>query len=181
MNLLKRLKDKTPSREALSGQPHMQNVFGAALRNQEIWSFNRLSVSRGIAIGIFCAFLPMPGESLAASFMAIFMGANLPLALATVWLSNPVTWVPMYTPPYLLGAWIIGLEPIALRDISILSLGWHYVALWLGCLITGIVLSLTTRWLLDLIWRGQIRQAWRRRRRKRMLKKIRFSTGHEKK
>lgn len=173
MNWLTHLKERIPSADSLSEKPHLQNIFGNALRNREIWSFNRVSVSRGLAFGIFCAFLPMPGETLVAAFMAIFLHANLPLAIAGVWLSNPVTWIPMYTPPYLLGSWIISIEPITLGEINILALGWHYVALWLGCLIAGTFSALLTRWFIDLLWRLQIRQNWQRRRRQRMIRKLR--------
>jgi uncharacterized protein (DUF2062 family) len=177
MNWLKKLKERIPSPDLITEQPHLPNIFGDALCNREIWSFNRVSVSRGLAFGVFCAFLPMPGETLIAAFMAIFLRANLPLSIAVVWISNPITWVPMYTAPYLLGSWIIDIEPIALGEINIMALGWHYVALWLGCLIAGIFSALLVRWLIDLLWRLQIRQNWQRRRRQRMIRKLRHTSG----
>lgn len=140
------------------------HIFGDTLKQAELWAFNRNTVTKGIAVGIFCAFLPMPFEMIAALFIAAMIGANVPFAVAGVWISNPVTWIPLYTPCYLLGAKILGLEPVPLSEISILQLGWHYVALWLGCLIVGTVLSFTTHFLLSVIWRIQIRRRWQQRR-----------------
>lgn len=140
------------------------HIFGDTLKQAELWAFNRNTVTKGIAVGIFCAFLPMPFEMIAALFIAAMIGANVPFAVAGVWISNPVTWIPLYTPCYLLGAKILGLEPVPLSEISILQLGWHYVALWLGCLIVGTVLSFTAHFLLSVIWRIQIRRRWQQRR-----------------
>jgi len=106
----------------------------------------------------------MPFEMIAALFIAAMIGANAPFAVAGVWISNPVTWIPLYTPCYLLGARILQLEPIPIDQITILQVGWHYSALWLGCLIVGLVISVATHFVLNLIWTIQIRRRWQRRR-----------------
>lgn len=95
----------------------------------------------------------------------------MPFALAGIWLSNPLTWVPLYTPCYLLGAYIINIEPVAINEITIMQFGWHYVALWLGCLIVGLVISLNTHFIISLMWRSQIRQRWEQRKQMRLAKK----------
>lgn len=139
------------------------HLFGDLLKRHELWAFNRTGIAKGIAIGIFCAFLPMPFEMLPAIFIATVIGGNIPFAVAGVWISNPITWIPLYTPCYLLGARIIGVTPIPIEEITILQLGWHYVALWLGCLIVGSVLSLTTHFVISYAWTSQVRKRWRRR------------------
>ena len=83
--------------------------------------------------------------------------------VAGIWISNPVTWVPLYTPCYLLGTKIIQIEPIALSNTNILELGIHYVALWLGCLIVGTFLSIATHFTINVIWRFNTQQRWKRR------------------
>jgi len=105
----------------------------------------------------------MPFQIIPTIFIAAMIGGNLPFAVAGMFISNPITWVPLYTPCYLLGAKIIQIEPIALSKINILELGIHYVALWLGCLIVGICLSITTHFAIDVIWRFNTRQRWKRR------------------
>jgi len=105
----------------------------------------------------------MPFEIVPAIFMAVMIRGNLPFAVAGIWLSNPFTWVPLYTPCYLLGAEILNIAPVALTDISILQLGWHYVALWLGCLIVGVTIGVSTHFTISYMWRSQVRQRWKRR------------------
>ena len=163
MNLIKSLKKHLPTQQEIAQYRYL-HIFGDGLKQPEVWAFKRQSVAKGIAIGIFCAFLPMPFEMVPAIFLAVLMGGNLPFAIAGVWISNPVTWVPLYTPCYLLGAKILQLQPIALSEITLLEAGSHYVALWLGCLIVGITLSISAHFLISFMWRSQIRQRWKNRR-----------------
>ena len=163
MNLIKSLKKHLPTQQEIAQYRYL-HIFGDGLKQPEVWAFKRQSVAKGIAIGIFCAFLPMPFEMVPAIFLAVLMGGNLPFAIAGVWISNPVTWVPLYTPCYLLGAKIMQLQPIALSEITLLEAGSHYVALWLGCLIVGITLSISAHFLISFMWRSQIRQRWKNRR-----------------
>jgi len=139
------------------------HIFGDRLKDHELWHFTRQSTAKGAAIGLFCAFLPMPFEMVAAIFLASLMRANLPLAVGAVWISNPLTWIPLYTPPYLLGAKILGIAPVSLSEMGVLELGWHYVALWLGCLIVGTCLALAMHFIISFFWSGQIRRKWRLR------------------
>lgn len=163
MNFLNRLRKLLPTPQEIEQYRYL-HIFGDSLKQRELWTFNRTSTAKGIAIGIFCAFLPMPFEMVPAIFLAIYLRGNLPFAVGGVWLSNPVTWIPLYTPPYLLGAKILNIEPIAVTKISILDLGWHYVALWLGCLIFGIIAAIAAHFTVSILWRSQIRQRWARRR-----------------
>jgi len=140
------------------------HIFGDSLKHPELWHFTRQSTAKGVAIGLFCAFLPMPFEMAVAIFIACLMRGNLPLAIGGVWISNPITWLPLYTPPYLLGSRIIGIEAVALKDLTGLDVSMHYLALWLGCLIFGTVIALASHFTISLIWSGQIRQRWRNRR-----------------
>ena len=146
------------------------HIFGDSLKQAELWTFSRQSTANGIAIGVFCAFLPMPFQMVPAIFLASLMRGNLPLAVACAWISNPITWVPFYTPPYQLGTYLLGIDPIALNEISVLALGGHYVALWLGCLIIGIGVSIALHFLVSFIWRSQVRSRWRQRRKRRSKK-----------
>ncbi len=162
MKLLQNLKKYLPTALEMREHRHI-HIFGDGLKQPELWAFNRNSSAKGIGIGIFCAFLPMPFEMIAAAFMAIALRGNLPFAVSLVWISNPVTWVPIYTPPYLLGAKILNLEPIALAKITVLEVGWHYVALWLGCLLVGAALGFASHFLITYFWRSNVRQRWAER------------------
>lgn len=62
------------------------------------------SLALGIAVGIFVAFLPLIGIQMGLAFgMAWLMKANKAVAVSLVWVSNPVTMVPVYYPGYWLG------------------------------------------------------------------------------
>ena len=170
MKFLHSLRNRLPRQEELHGSSTL-TLFGDLRGDRNLWAFNRNSVSLAVGIGIFCAFLPMPFETVVAIFLAIMWRANLPISITMVWVSNPITWVPLYTPCYLLGARILQLDPVPIEKIGLLSLGWHYVALWMGCLIIGITLGIGSRFVIDWLWRLQVRSEWRERRRHRMARK----------
>jgi len=162
VRLFKNLRKYLPTPKEIEQYRYL-HIFGDSLKQPEVWAFKRQSVAKGIAIGIFCAFLPMPMEMVPEIFLAVMMGGNLPFAVAGVWISNPLTWVPLYTPCYLLGTKIFQLEPIAISQITLMQAGTHYAALWLGCLIVGVTLSISTHFVISFMWRSQVRQRWRRR------------------
>ncbi len=176
MNFLNSLRKLLPTPQEIEQYRYL-HIFGDNLKQRELWIFNRTSTAKGIAIGIFCAFLPMPFEMVPAIFMAIYLRGNLPFAVGGVWISNPITWIPLYTPPYLLGTKIINIDPIAVTQVSIFDVGLHYVALWLGCLIFGIILSIAAHFTVSMLWREQIRQRWARRREIRRNRKKKATQG----
>ena len=69
--------------------------LGKKIHDPNLWGFNVQSVSRGIAIGLFFAFIPLPIQMvLAVTFSALFR-ANVPLAIACTWITNPITFIPI--------------------------------------------------------------------------------------
>lgn len=167
MILLRKLRKWAPSKKEIQEYRYI-HLFGDTLKQPEIWTFNRSTSAKGIAIGLFCAFLPMPFQMIPAVFMATALRGNLPFAIICVWVSNPLTWIPLYTPCYMLGLKILGLEAVPIEQVSILEAGWHYVALWLGCLIVGILIALCSHFSISYLWANQVRQRWEKRRRERL-------------
>ena len=84
-------------------------------------AINRRMVTRGVAIGLFWGFIPMPMQMLAVMATTPFIRFNVPIAISMVWLSNPFTMPPMYYMEYLTGNFILGREGI--EDIE-LTMSW---------------------------------------------------------
>jgi len=157
----------SPKPETLKAHPHLK-LFGEILQNPNLWHLNRRSAAGAVAIGLFCAWMPIPFQMVLAAVIAMLFSVNLPLSVALVWISNPVTIPPLFYSAYLLGAHILD-EPIIEFTFE-LSYRWlgqmlETIApsLLLGCLILGISSALCGYFLLRLIWRLNITKKWQRR------------------
>jgi uncharacterized protein (DUF2062 family) len=157
------IKRHLPSREQVLGNKYLR-IFGEHLRDANLWHFNRRSVARATGIGLFCAYLPMPMEMIPAAFGAVLLRANLPLSLAWVWISNPVTWIPLYGPAYLLGTWLINEPAIPMDHLTLAVLRQQLLALWIGCLLVGALLGLAGFLTVHGLWRFRVTALRRSRR-----------------
>ena len=88
---------------------------------REYFSINRRSVSRGVLVGLFWGFIPMPMQMLAVILTTPLLRFNVPIAISMVWLSNPFTMPEMYYMEYLTGNFILGRPGI--QNIE-LTLDW---------------------------------------------------------
>ena len=146
------------------------------LQRKELWQVNRRSVSSAVFVGLFSAFIPVPSQMLLAAIIAIFMRANLPISVALVWITNPITMAPMFYFSYQLGAWLLGTEATPLEGNLTFSWLFDNLAAISGPLIFG---SLLCGWILGttgyisarIIWRSKVMEKWRRRRKLRGEKK----------
>ena len=79
--------------------------FGSRIRQSDLWRFTRRSVPRGVAIGLFIGiFLMIPGlQIVGAALASAPFRANIPIAAAMTFLSNPAT-----TPFFLVAAISVG-------------------------------------------------------------------------
>lgn len=57
----------------------------------ELWRFTRRSVPRGVALGLFAAFIIPVGQIFLAAFLALPARANVPLSAAVTFVTNPFT------------------------------------------------------------------------------------------
>lgn len=66
-------------------------------------------IARGVAIGLWVAFTPLLGfHMLIALALAALFRANKVLAVLLVWVSNPMTLIPIHLPAYLVGRFFVG-------------------------------------------------------------------------
>lgn len=152
----------------LKKNPYLK-CFGSLLHDPNLWHLNRRSSSGGMALGLFCAFVPIPSQMLLSAALAIFFRVNLPLSVAMVWLTNPITIPPMFYGAYKLGAWILG-EPILEFQFQ-LSFEWlmemlsHiWLPLLLGSFLLSTVCSIVGYFAVRGLWRLQVVRGWEKRR-----------------
>lgn len=93
--------------------------LGDKLHAPNLWHLNRRSVSRAMAIGLWCMYTPpLPWQQILAAIGAVYFNANLPIAVALVWITNPLTWIPLYYVAYKVGAWAMGMEAFGFDQFS---------------------------------------------------------------
>ncbi|MEO0462167.1 MAG: DUF2062 domain-containing protein [Pseudomonadota bacterium] len=85
-----------PSREEMSKNKYLAPIAHRFL-SPELWRFTRRSVPRGVALGLFAAFIIPVGQIFLAAFLALPARANVPLAALVTFVTNPFT----------LPAWIV--------------------------------------------------------------------------
>ncbi|MET0107062.1 MAG: DUF2062 domain-containing protein [Sedimenticola sp.] len=157
-----------PDHETIRSHKHMQ-VFGKLLHDPNLWHMNRRSVSGAFAVGLFWSFIPMPFQMIAAAATAIPARVNLPISVALVWISNPLTMPPMFYFNYLVGALFVGNGAEAADFEMTLewfsqSMGQIWQPLYLGSLICGIIAALLGYVVMRGLWRLHIVSHLKRRR-----------------
>ncbi len=139
------------------------------LHEPSLWHLHRASVGNACFVGMFCAFIPIPGQTLIALAAAIALRCNLPIVLVLVQVTNPLTIPPMFFFAYRLGAWLLGAEVAVTEfELSWDSLFGQVLRLWqpllLGSLICGWVSGITLMLSARLLWRLHVIRRWRQRR-----------------
>lgn len=79
-----------PNREEMAKNKYLAPIAHRFL-NPELWRFTRRSVPRGVALGLFAAFIIPVGQIFLAAFLALPARANVPLAAAVTFVTNPFT------------------------------------------------------------------------------------------
>ncbi|MEL7446236.1 MAG: DUF2062 domain-containing protein [Pseudomonadota bacterium] len=79
-----------PKREELAANRYLK-PFAHRFLSPELWRFTRRSVPRGVALGLFSGFIIPFGQIFLAAFLALPSRANVPLAVAVTFITNPLT------------------------------------------------------------------------------------------
>lgn len=177
--LRKFLNRLTPDRQMLRhklGNKWYVRPFRELLRDPGLWHINRRGTSGAFALALFICCLPIPGHTLLAVMGALFWRLNLPTAVVSVWVNNPITGGPIYYFSYLLGARILQQQTHPLP--TTLSVHWLisefsriWEPLWLGCIVSGVLLAGVGYIVLSITWQVSIRLRWQRRQHQRNLEK----------
>lgn len=171
--------------------PHeiRQNRFlkpvGRYLHHPYLWQLDRRSVAGGVAVGLFFGILTPFAQILFSAIAAIVFRFNLPIAVLSTLVTNPITFPFVYYFAYKLGGFLTGRVNADAQDLShageaeqILKQqtevsGWltHLVEwaqtvgfpLMTGLIVLAITAATTGYFLVNALWRAQ--EAMRRRRR----------------
>ncbi len=156
----------SPDREKLLAVRWMRPI-AHRLTEPTIWHFNRHSVARGVALGLFVSFLlPVAQIVLAALFAGLARG-NLLVAAAATLVSNPLTFPAIYYAAYRLGGFLLGgtaFAAPAIEGASTASLiAGASLPTALGLAIFAVLSAALGYALLQLSWRLVLVRQWRRR------------------
>lgn len=114
------------------------------------------SIALGIAIGVFVGLTPTVGMQMVIStIVSTFCNANRVAAISMVYITNPVTIIPVYSFIYLFGCKVTGTVPKGIRAVLhqinaqdsligkfsiVVSQGWAIQGpLWIGSVIIGLI------------------------------------------
>lgn len=160
-----------PGPRRLRAHRSLRLGLGALLHDPDLWHLNRRSVSGAVGVGLFVAWMPLPGQMLLAGLLALWLRVNLALAVVLVWVTNPVTMGPMFWAAWRLGRWLLGLDDVAMAFTP--SIHWiiaEIARIWqpllLGCLILGLASALAGFGLCRLLWRVHVIRGLVQRRRR---------------
>lgn len=169
MGLKNFFKRVLPRDHEIRDHKHLQ-ILGKILHDPNIFHITRRSSAGGVAIGLFVAFLPLPGHMLVAAILAIYFRVNLPLAVVLVWLTNPLTIAPYLFLAYKTGTFLLHIPAEHVNfELSFSWAGQTLQRIWqpllLGCLtystLTAVLGYVAVRW----IWRLATIRKWEERKR----------------
>jgi uncharacterized protein (DUF2062 family) len=159
------LKRIMPARRTILENRHL-SVFGRLLHDPNLWHLNRRSASGAVAVGLFVMYLPPVGQMLIAAGAAIALRVNLPISVALVWITNPVTIPAMYYFSYRVGCWLLG-TPAEHLGVEFWTDWHHWLAavapLTVGSLACGIVCSAIGYLTVQSLWRWNLAREIRKR------------------
>ena len=132
------------------------------------FAINRDSITKGLLVGFFWGFIPMPMQMAGVMLTTPFLKFNVPLALATVWLSNPFTYPFMFYMEYKTGLLLMGKEGLQNIELTMdwFSKHWSDIAIpmYVGAAFWATVGSYVIYLLVNRFWIYRTKKEWRERR-----------------
>ncbi|MFW5331062.1 DUF2062 domain-containing protein [Hydrogenophaga sp. ZJX-1] len=94
--------------------------LGPTLHHPRLWHFSRKGIAMGLALGIFFGLLVPVAQMPLSAAAAVILRANLPMAVASTLVTNPVTFGPVYYGAYRVGKAVLGEPPLTEAQASAL-------------------------------------------------------------
>ncbi len=148
--------------------PWFLKPFDYVLSHPVYFSASRRGVGGGLWLGLFIGLLPIPGQTVLAVLGALLLRVNLPVAAITIWISNPITFVPIFYLAYKIGATLLGMpidtipaEPTMEWLTEEIAFRWK--PLMYGSLIMAVSVASTVYLAFSVLWHVTTVQRYRRR------------------
>ncbi len=165
-------KKLSPHPDVIKTNKHL-GWLGEHLSLPRLWHFNRRNIPPAFAIGLFAMWIPFPGQSVLAAVLAVLFRANLPISVALVFVTNPLTGPPMFYFAYRVGAWLLSQEPVPHFEMSMEWLENMLVQTWepvlLGLTVVATASAILGYYGVILFWRMHILQRLKERRERKYL------------
>ena len=182
--MLEWFKQRLPQPESLADNRWLR-WLGPALYHPRLWRISRRGLDLGVAIGIFFGFLIPIAQIPFSAAVAVALRANLPVAVVSTLVTNPVTFAPVYYAAYQTGAWMLALEtqehdpdaapavahsPDATEEDEGFGLAktWDYISgvgkpLVLGLVTFAVLGSALVYVGINLFWIWRVKRRWKQR------------------
>ncbi len=139
----------------------------------DLWRFTRRSVPRGVALGMFAAFIIPLGQIFLAAFLALPTRANVPVAALITFVTNPFT-VPFWLfVANKVGAFVLKIDAATLGAASKSvdsgfwsDFGWFLQTAGVtafGFVVLSVVCSAIGYLVASFLWRFVVAHRWARR------------------
>jgi uncharacterized protein (DUF2062 family) len=146
------------------------SIFGDRLTNPSLWHINRHNVAKGVGVGLFVAFLPVPFQMVIAVALALLASANIALSVALVWISNPITIPFIFYGCYTIGQWIVPPKTDIIFQANTQWISDNFSAIaspfLLGCALAATLMSIAGYVVTHLLWQAHTRTTWLQRKKR---------------
>lgn len=164
-----------PTREEMAQNKYLRPIAHRFL-SPELWRFTRRSVPRGIALGLFAAFIIPVGQIFLAAFLALPARANVPISALATFITNPFT-VPFWlVVANRVGAFVLKMDAATTDVLTKVMADGGWTMVFEAVEVAGVtafgfvvlaVLSAAIGYLLSgLVWRLIVAGKWSRRMRR---------------
>ncbi len=158
-----------PTRESIAAN-RWTKPFARHLLRPDLWRFNRRSVPRAVAVGLFIAPVIPVAHTVVAALLAVPTRSNIVIAASITWLINPFT-----MPPFYISAYFVGKSLLRIDDIAPAPQVAHRAGQWasfiydktgpvaLGTLVMASVIAACGYVVASFFWRWRLSRKWKQR------------------
>lgn len=154
-----------PSKQSLLKNKNL-SFLKKYFNNRDLWRISRSNIAKSVALGMFCAWIPVPFQMVLATAGAILLSVNLPIAVALVWITNPITMPALYVIAYQLGSFMLD-SPAAFLSFELSSdalmdlISKIWKPFLLGCFTIGTVSAVIGYLAVYSTWKMHIIKRWK--------------------